>query len=148
MRLAYLVLVQTLCLAACEKTIINRGYVVTLADFNGIVVGRDTCDDVFSKIGSPTLRSSVRGEKGEYTWYYAYKKSEKNGFLDPEIVEQKTMAVAFDSKGTVMGVKECTGGMEVSAVSEKTQTSGKMEGILGETFGGLGKYIKRYSKDK
>jgi hypothetical protein len=59
-----------------------------------------------------------------------------------------TMAVAFDSKGTVMSVKECAGGMEVSVVSEKTQTSGKMDGVLGETFGGLGKYIKRYSKDK
>jgi outer membrane protein assembly factor BamE (lipoprotein component of BamABCDE complex) len=68
--------------------------------------------------------------------------------LDPQVVEQKTVAVDFDSRGIVRAVRECVGGMDVQAVSEQTETSGKTEGVLGETFGGFGKYIKKYSKDK
>jgi outer membrane protein assembly factor BamE (lipoprotein component of BamABCDE complex) len=148
MRLACLLLIQALCLSACEKNIINRGYIVSMADFRGIAVGKDTNSDVMSKVGSPTMRSSIRSENGDYSWYYVYKKSEKNGFLDPKIIEQKIIAVTFSANGIVRSVKECAGGADVKAVSEKTKTSGKTKGVLGETFGGLGKYMKRYTKEK
>jgi outer membrane protein assembly factor BamE (lipoprotein component of BamABCDE complex) len=93
------------------------------------------------------MRSSANGENGEYAWYYVYKKAEKNGLGGQKTVEQKVIAVTFGSGGVVRSVKECAGGTSVDTVSEKTKTSGKTKGVLGETFGGLGKYMKRYSEN-
>ncbi len=131
---------------ACEKTVVTRGYALDFSDFSKIIVGKDDAQAVFEKVGSPTIRSSVENEKGGYSWYYAYKRTEKNGFLDPKVLEQKTIAVNFDSQGIVRSITESTGEKEIALVKEKTETAGKNAGIFGETFGGLGKYRKRYEK--
>jgi len=136
-----------LILAACEKTVINRGYVLHSADFSRISVGKDDAQTVFEKVGSPTIRSSIISEKGGYSWYYISKKTEKNGFLDPKVLSQKTIIVSFDSNDIVKSVTESTYEKDINIVNDRTKTDGKDAGILGETFGGLGKYMKRY-KDK
>jgi outer membrane protein assembly factor BamE (lipoprotein component of BamABCDE complex) len=129
--------------------VINRGYIVDSVDFNKIVVGKDDVDSVFDKLGSPTIRSSVMAEDGSYKWYYVYKKTEKNGFLDAKVIDQKTMVILFDKTGTVRSVTKSNYEKPISTVSETTKSGGKDAGIIGETFGGLGKYMKRYSeKDK
>lgn len=131
---------------ACEKTVVNRGYSVESADFSKISIGKDDAQAVFEKVGSPTIRSSVEGVNGEYSWYYVSKKTEKNGFLDPKVIDQKNIIVSFDQNGIVKSIKESSYEQQVSVVSEQTKTGGKDAGIVGETFGGLGKYMKRYSK--
>jgi outer membrane protein assembly factor BamE (lipoprotein component of BamABCDE complex) len=131
-------------LTSCEKVVINRGYTLQLADFSKIVVGKDTAESVFRAFGSPTMRSTVKRQNGEFSWYYVSKRLEKNGFLDPKVVDQKTIIVTFGSDGTVRSVKESTYEKPVSIVSEKTKTEGKTGGVISETFGGLGKYSKRY----
>ena len=133
--------------SACEKTVVNRGYVLNVADFSKISVGKDNAKTVFEKVGSPTIRSSVTSDTGGYSWYYISKKTEKNGFLDPKVVGQKTMIVSFDKNDIVRSVTESTYEKDIDIVNDKTKTGGKDAGILGETFGGLGKYMKRY-KDK
>jgi outer membrane protein assembly factor BamE (lipoprotein component of BamABCDE complex) len=124
--------------------VINRGYTLQLADFSKIVVGKDTAESVFKGFGSPTIRSTVQGKNGEYSWYYVSKKMEKNGFLDPKVVDQKTIIVTFSADGVVRSVKESTYERPISVVKEKTKTEGKTLGVISETFGGLGKYSKRY----
>lgn len=132
---------------ACEKTVVTRGYALDFSDFSKIIVHKDDAQTVFEKLGSPTIRSSVENEKGGYSWYYVYKRTEKNGFLDPKVLEHKTMVVSFDSAGIVSSVKESTYEKEIDLFKEQTATAGKGSGILGETFGGLGKYRKRYEKN-
>ncbi|MDR1289210.1 MAG: outer membrane protein assembly factor BamE [Holosporales bacterium] len=129
---------------ACEKVVVNRGYVVQLADFSKIVVGKDTARSVFSRFGSPTMRSSVKADNGEYSWYYVSKRMEKDGFLDPKVIDQKTMVITFGADGIVRSVRESTYERPVSVVTEKTKTEGKTKGVVSETFGGLGKYMNRY----
>ena len=132
--------------SACEKTIINHGYVIESADFKKITVGKDNANSVYALFGSPTMRSSVISKDGSYNWYYVSKMTEKNGFLDPVVISQKTVIVKFDKNATVMSVTESSYEKSINTVSEKTKTEGKTAGVIGETFGGLGKYMKRYTE--
>ncbi|MDR1034740.1 MAG: outer membrane protein assembly factor BamE [Holosporales bacterium] len=136
--------VVLLVFTACERIVINRGYTVYLSDFSKIAIGKDTAQSVFSDFGSPTMRSSVRKKDGEYSWYYISKKMEKNGFLDPKVIDQRTIVVTFGGDGIVRSVKESTYEKPVPIVKEKTKTEGKTGGFVRETFGGLGKYMKKY----
>lgn len=133
--------------SACEKTVVNRGYVLNTSDFQKISIGKDDAQTVFERVGSPTIRSSIVSEMGGYSWYYISKRTEKNGFLDPKIVNQRTIVISFDSHDIVRDITESTYEKDINIVNDKTKTEGKDAGILGETFGGLGKYMKRY-KDK
>ena len=139
-----LLLFSALLSVSCEKTVINRGYAVDAVDFSSIVIGKDTAQSVFEKVGSPTICSSVEEKRGGYNWYYISKKLEKSGFLEPEVVAQKNIIISFDTNGIVRDVKESSYEGEVETVKEETKTDGKGTGIINETFGGLGKYMKRY----
>jgi outer membrane protein assembly factor BamE (lipoprotein component of BamABCDE complex) len=134
-----------LCVAACEKVVVNRGYVIEKAAFDKVVVGVDDEQSVFDKLGAPTARSSIIDEGGGYSWYYVAKRTEKNGFLDPKVVEQKTMVIRFDGNGIVRIVRRAEAEKKIKTVDEKTKTAGKGAGVFGETFGGLGKYRDAYS---
>lgn len=139
-------LVSCLFLASCEKTVLNRGYIMESADFSKIVVGKDDARAVFKAFGSPTMRSTLKDDMENYSWYYVSKRAEKTGPLDPSIVDQKTMVVTFDKNNVVLSVKDATHEHDIQTVSETTQTEGKSKGLIGETFGGMGKYLKRYTK--
>jgi outer membrane protein assembly factor BamE (lipoprotein component of BamABCDE complex) len=130
---------------ACETVVINRGYVMETADFSKITAGKDDARKVFELFGSPTMRSTISGDHGEYSWYYVSKKMEKKGFLDPKVVDYKTVVVTFKSGGIVKSVSTSSYEKSVSIVKEKTRTEGKTSGFVGETFGGLGKYMNRYT---
>lgn len=138
-------LVAVLFETGCEKTVVNRGYAMDSADFSKILIGKDDAQAVFDKVGSPTISSSVEDEKGGYSWYYVSKKTEKNGFLDPKVIDQETMIVSFDSNGVVRSINKSTYEKNIKIVRDQTKAGGKGAGIIGETFDGLGKYMKRYS---
>ena len=145
MKLACVIVVLSVIFnAGCEKTMYTRGYSVDFSDFKSIRVGKDDAQAVFDKVGSPSIRSSVEDEKGQYSWYYVTKKTEKNGFLDPKVIEQKTVEISFDASGIVSSVKERRGENKIEIVKDVTETSGKGTGIANEILGGLGKYRKRY----
>ncbi len=135
-------------MVGCETTVINHGYVVKPEDFKKITVGRDNAGTVYSFFGSPTMRSTVANSDGGYTWYYVSKMTEKTSFLDPKVIDQRTMVVTFDKNNVVKSVKESTYEKPLVTVSDKTQTKGRTAGVMGETFGGIGKYMKRYTDKK
>lgn len=139
-----MVLVCALFGSACEKNVINRGVVFDSVDYKKVIVGKDDAVSVFNKIGSPTFRSSVSSENGEYSWYYVSKRTEKNGFLDPKIVDQNTVIITFSKSNKVISVNTSSVDKEIKSVKDTTKTAGKTAGVFGETFGGLGKYLKPY----
>lgn len=149
MKFAYTLslVLSMLCSNACERAVMTRGYALEFSDFSKILIGTDNVQTVFEKVGSPTIRSSVENEKGGFSWYYVYKRTEKNGFLDPKVLEQKTVVVSFDTNGIVRSVVNSSDEKQIDLVKDQTVTEGKGTGILNETFGGLGKYRKRYQKD-
>lgn len=139
---------SVLVFSSCEKVVINRGYIVEPEDFKKIKVGQNNAMEVYSHLGAPTMRSSIVASDGSYSWYYVSKVTEKTSFMDPVVIDQKTMVITFDKSGIVRSVSESTYEKPVSAVSDKTETAGKTAGVIGEAFGGLGKYMNRYSDDK
>ncbi|MDR0942375.1 MAG: outer membrane protein assembly factor BamE [Holosporales bacterium] len=139
------VVIMILCVSACEKITMNRGYVIEPAAFSKILVGKDDEQTVFEKLGSPTIRSSIIADDGSYNWYYVSKRTEKNGFLDPKVVDQKTVIVSFNKNGVVKAVSKGAEEQSIKTVSDKTETQGKNAGVWGEVFSGLGKYRKAYS---
>ena len=147
MKIVCALLLAFVCTTACEKTVYTRGYAMDFSDFNKIKIGKDDAQAVFEKIGSPTMRSSVEDENGGYSWYYVYKRTEKNGFLDAKVLDAKTMVVTFNSKGIVASISENTNERRIDIMKDHTDTSGKGTGITNEIFGGLGKYRKQYQKD-
>ncbi|MDR1390797.1 MAG: outer membrane protein assembly factor BamE [Holosporales bacterium] len=147
MRFLDLLLIVVICgTTACDKTMINRGYVLESVDFKGIVIGKDSAQAIFEKFGSPTVRSSIEMADGGYTWYYVSKRLEKNGFLEPKVIDQRTVAISFNAHGIVKSVTENKHEEEVEMITKKTKTEGRNSGIIGETFGGLGKYRKTNNK--
>jgi outer membrane protein assembly factor BamE (lipoprotein component of BamABCDE complex) len=142
-----LLLILSLFICSCEKAIINRGYLTETADFSKITVGKDDAQFVFRNFGSPTIRSTIADPNNGYSWYYISKRIEKTGPLDPKILEQKTIRITFDTNNIVTAVKETKyEEQNIKTVDETTKTKGKTKGIVGETFGGLGKYLKRYTE--
>jgi outer membrane protein assembly factor BamE (lipoprotein component of BamABCDE complex) len=134
--------------SGCEKTVINHGYVPEGVDFKSIKVG-DSTSKIISTFGSPTMTSSIPSADGSFKWFYVYKRTEKVSFLDPKVVAQKTFIISFSKAGTVSSVSESAYEQSISTVGGKTKTEGKTGSVLSETFGGLGKYMKRYTdKDK
>ncbi|MDR2074797.1 MAG: outer membrane protein assembly factor BamE [Holosporales bacterium] len=134
--------------SACEKTVINHGYAVKREHFKKITVGKDDARAVYLTFGAPTMRSSVVSEDGSHSWYYVSKRTEKTSFLTPVVIDQVTVIVTFDRNGIVKSVKESSYEKTISTVSEKTETKGKTRGAIRETFGGLGKYMSRFTDDK
>ncbi|MDR1488324.1 MAG: outer membrane protein assembly factor BamE [Holosporales bacterium] len=136
-------------LTSCEKVVINHGYIIESANFQEINVKKDTAMVVYEKFGAPTLRSSVVAPDGSYNWYYVSKRTEKTSFFNPKVLDEKTVVVSFDKDNVVTSVNTVSPGKlnkTVNVVSEKTKTGGKTAGVLGETFGGLGKYMKHYTE--
>jgi outer membrane protein assembly factor BamE (lipoprotein component of BamABCDE complex) len=145
----YSLFILLLAVCSCEKTVINRGYIIEGVDFSKIAIGKSDARFVYTTFGSPTIRSSIKDEKDGYSWYYVSKRIEKSGPLDPKIIDQKVVIVTFNKDDVVTTVKESSYEKQIATVSDTTKTEGKTKGIIGETFAGLGKYLKRYTeKDK
>ncbi len=134
-------------LSGCEKTVVNRGYNVILVDFDSVKVGTDTASTVFKKIGSPSFRSSVLHDGGEYCWYYSGEQMSKRGVMTLETVNTKTYVITFNSADVVKSVSVKQSKNDINFEKDTVVTKlGKSKGILTETFGGMGRYIDAYSK--
>jgi outer membrane protein assembly factor BamE (lipoprotein component of BamABCDE complex) len=145
-RIVAILVVSIVCFSSCERTVVNHGYLIETVDFSTVKVGTDNSKSVFKVFGEPTIRSSIVGQDGSYSWYYVSKRVEKTGAFAPKVVAKKTMIITFNRNDIVTAVKEGTGEKDISIVRDKTATGGKTAGVAGEAFGGFGKYIKRFKE--
>ena len=145
---SYIVLlIFTCCLTGCSNnTVINRGYDVATVDFSQIKPGKDTIQDVWDKLGSPTIRSSVMHPNGDYCWYYSSKNLTKSGFLKPTLRSKQLWIITFNKNNIVKSIKLSNSENPVHMVADTSKSGGKTKGIIKETFGGIGKYIHKYDK--
>ena len=142
-----LCVLMVICLTGCAKTIINRGYDSETAEFNSIIVGKDNTVSVTSKLGTPTFRSSVLRDNGDYCWYYASKQMTKIGVFNPKTVRSITYIITFNSNDVVKSVERSDSEQPINITKDSVKAqSGKSKGVLRETFGGMGKYINMYEK--
>lgn len=129
-----------------NKTVVNRGYDFTSANFSKIIIGKDKIEDVFQKLGSPTLRSTVLQANGDFYWYYATEQKVQSGAFLSRTEYKKLYCVKFNKYGVVQAANMIDGENKITSVTETTKTTGKSKGIFKELFGGMGKNLERYSK--
>lgn len=129
-----------------NKVIVNSGYDFASANFNKIVVGKDTITNVFQKLGSPTLRSTVLQPNGDFYWYYATEQKIQSGVFFSKTEYKKLYLIKFNKYGTVQEVKTINKENKIKTIRETNKVTGQSKGIFKELFSGMGKNIERYSK--
>ena len=91
-------------------------------------------------LGSPSSIATF----GEEVWYYISSQTQTIAFYEPEVLDQKVVAIAFDDAGKVKNVR--TYGLEdaqaIEPVARTTPTGGREVTILEQLIGNLGKFTK------
>lgn len=131
-----LVLASTAALGGCFGRTYTHGYVVTQETLDQVPMGSSR-DQVLLTLGTP----SAIGRSGGETFYYISQTREKMfEFMQPEVVDQRVLAVYFDDENRVReignyGLKD---GRVFDFISRKTRTGGADYGFLTQVLRGAG----------
>lgn len=138
--------IATILLAtACSPKVENRGY-VKLGDWKDTIkVGQTSKQELLEKFGSPSAQSSFGAE----TWYYVSTRKESIGFLKPEVVEQETVDISFNTEGVVSSVNiyNKDNAKDFELVKRTTPTEGHSLTFIDQTLGNLGRFNKPGSEN-
>jgi len=136
---AVLAAVVCLALAGCTGVgeTLNRGYVLTPETLEQIAVGASR-EQVLLSLGSPSTTGTLGGE---VFYYISQKASRPVAFMNPEIVDQRVLAIYFDTDGRVTEVAEygMKDGKVFDFLSRKTPTGGADYGFIGQILRGATK---------
>ncbi|MCB1721348.1 MAG: outer membrane protein assembly factor BamE [Rhodospirillales bacterium] len=122
---------------ACTPMIAQRGNMVEDFQVQQIVALESTRSDVLNNLGSPTSKSTFNPN----VWYYIGQKTEKRGILDPKVIEERIILVAFNEEGFVEAIQDIDRErMNIPYVREKTPTHGNETTVMQQFLGNLGKF--------
>ena len=124
---------------ACTPRVEVHGFIPDDGLVKQIKVGEHDRTAVAQTLGSPSSIASFNGE----TWYYISRRTETLAFLEPEIIDQRVLAVSFDiTAGTVSAVDNYTlkDGRLIQLVQRQTPTRGKELGFIEQLFGNVGRF--------
>jgi len=85
---------------ACEPIRRTHGYAPRPGQLSEIKVGADGKAEVAGKIGRP----STLGVFDNDEWYYITRSTESRAFLEPRVVSQEVVVVAFSEAGVAESV--------------------------------------------
>jgi outer membrane protein assembly factor BamE (lipoprotein component of BamABCDE complex) len=127
-------LAACLALGACVGETLNRGYVLTPETLEQIPVGSSR-EQVLLALGSPSTTGTLGGE---VFYYISQKASRPVAFMNPEITDQRVLAIYFDTEGRVSEVAEygMKDGKVFDFISRKTPTGGADYGFIGQILRG------------
>jgi outer membrane protein assembly factor BamE (lipoprotein component of BamABCDE complex) len=125
-------------LAGCSTFIDQRGNLPEEDRLAQIQPGLTTREQVQQLLGTPSSTSTF----DDSTWYYISKKTEQWAFLAPDTIDQRVIAIDFDSSGIVRDMRKrgLDDAKEVAMVERATPTPGKTLGFLEQLFGNLGRF--------
>jgi outer membrane protein assembly factor BamE (lipoprotein component of BamABCDE complex) len=120
-------LVLAVSLAGCFTATYQRGYVLDEAALAQVPQGSSQ-EQVLLVLGTPSTVATVSGE----TFYYISQKSERTAFLNPEITDQRVLAVYFDQGRRVerlanYGMQD---GKVFDFISRTTSTGGQESNLI------------------
>ncbi|RIA56349.1 outer membrane protein assembly factor BamE [Dichotomicrobium thermohalophilum] len=121
---------------ACAVRTSQHGAIFTEAEIQQIQQGM-TRDQVELTLGSPNAKSTV----GDGVYYYISTKTEQPvGFMAPQVVDRRVLAVYFDENRQVERVAHygLEDGKVIDFITRKTPTYGGEEGLLQELFRNIG----------
>lgn len=128
-------------LSACAPTIVQRGNLPDPELLSRIQPGLQTRNQVASLLGSPSSVATF----GDEVWYYISSQTQTIAFYQPEVLDQKVVAIIFDDAGKVKTVR--TYGLEdaqtIEPVARTTPTGGRAITILEQLVGNLGRFSKQ-----
>lgn len=115
----------------------QRGNMVEDFQMQQITPHESTRSDVLRNLGSPTSKSTFDPN----VWYYIGQKTEKRGILDPQVVEERIILVAFNEEGFVEAIQDIDRErMNIPYAREKTPTHGNETTVMQQFLGNLGKF--------
>ena len=125
-------------LGACTPRITTHGYVPDPEALARIKPGVHNELEVAQFLGTPSTTVLF----GEPTWLYITERTEAYAFLEPEVVDQRVVAIAFNDTGIVTEVDEyiLEDGMLIDPVTRTTPTYGKQLGLLEQLVGNIGRF--------
>lgn len=131
---AVLAVAACLALGGCVGETINRGYVLTPETLEQIPVGSSR-EQVLLALGSPSTTGTLGGE---VFYYISQKASRPVAFMNPELTDQRVLAIYFDEEGRVTEVAEygMQDGKVFDFISRKTPTGGADFGFIGQILRG------------
>jgi outer membrane protein assembly factor BamE (lipoprotein component of BamABCDE complex) len=135
-----LIAVMSAGLSACAAQTAQHGQIFTEAEVQQVKEGM-TQDQVMLTLGSPTTRSTV----GDGAFYYISTKTKTPvGFMKPQVVDRRVVAVYFDDSNQVRrvanyGLKD---GKVIDFITRETPTYSGEDGILKELFRSVGSGVK------
>jgi outer membrane protein assembly factor BamE (lipoprotein component of BamABCDE complex) len=120
-------LALALSLAGCFTATYQRGYILDEAALAQVPPGSSQ-EQVLLVLGTPSTVATVSGE----AFYYISQKSQRTAFLNPEITDQRVLAVYFDQNRRVerlanYGMQD---GKVFDFISRTTSTGGQESNII------------------
>ncbi|HLL27404.1 MAG TPA: outer membrane protein assembly factor BamE [Xanthobacteraceae bacterium] len=114
-------------LGGCFTATYQRGYMLDEASLAQIPPGSSQ-EQVLLVLGTPSTVATVSGE----TFYYISWKTERTAFLNPEITDQRVLAVYFDQNRRVQRVANygMQDGKVFDFISRTTPTGGQEANII------------------
>ncbi len=120
-------LALTLSLAGCFTSTYQRGYILDEAALAQVPQGSSQ-EQVLLVLGTPSTVATVSGE----TFYYISQKSQRTAFLNPEITDQRVLAVYFDQNRRVQHLANygMQDGKVFDFISRTTTTGGQESNLI------------------
>lgn len=133
---------MALLLSACVSQIDARGHVDS-ADTTEQVHEGVSKEQVLHVMGSPSSVSNF----GDETWYYISAKKEREGFLEPKVIDQHVTRIIFTTDGVVAKVENFSqsDGKKVEMVEKATPTEGHKLGVVEQILGNVGRFNTKKS---
>ena len=126
-----------LVLGGCTPTKAQRGNLLETYQLERVEAGTSSRSDVLRLLGSPTTVSPFNDD----IWYYIGQETEKRGILDPKVVNERIVAVAFTPEGLVESVNDVDSDrLNIPIARDSTPTHGNETTAVQQIFGNLGKF--------
>ncbi|HEY9057516.1 MAG TPA: outer membrane protein assembly factor BamE [Aurantimonas sp.] len=126
-----------LALSACSTSeILNQGYVVDEKSLELVPVGSSR-EQVLLALGSPSTTATF---DTEVFYYISQKRVRPVAFMQPQLVDQKVLAVYFNADGRVERIADygLQNGQLFDFISRTTTTGGKDRTFLGQILSDTG----------
>lgn len=121
--------------AGCFTTTYQRGYVFDDSSLEQVPIGASQ-EQVLLVLGTPSTIATVSGE----VFYYISQRTERKvAFLNPEVVDQRVLAIYFNDERRVQRIANygIQDGKLFDFVSRTTPTGGEELSFLRQIFGNL-----------
>lgn len=125
-------------LSACVKNKQVVGYTFDPLKVKDLRPGVTSKDDTIVLLGSPSSLSNY----GDETWYYINFETERAAFFSPEVVDQKILAITFDTNNIITDLGTYTEKDQQPVIfsEEVTPTHGNSFTVLQQLLGNVGRF--------